>query len=78
MLQIDQHPKESLHTILEENPDSESQGFTKIVAKIATVQPPFPHFRGGGIFNVSINNPARDRETDEDYAAHVNRNTNRA
>jgi len=77
LLQIGQHPKESLHTILEENLDSGPQRSTEIVAKTAAVQPPFPPFRGGGIFNVSINNPARDRETDEDCVARVNRSANR-
>ena len=38
MLQIGQCPKESLHTILEENLDSESQGSTKIVTKTAAVR----------------------------------------
>ena len=78
MLQIGQHPKESLHTILEENPDSEPQGSTEIVAETTAVQPPFPPFRGGGIFNVSIDSPPWDGETDEDRAARVNRNANRA
>ena len=78
MLQIGQRPKESLHTILEENPDSESQGSMETMAKTAAVQPPFPPFRGGGIFNVSVDSPPRDGETDEDRTAHVNRNTNRA
>jgi hypothetical protein len=78
MLQIGQHPEESLHTILEKNPDSESQGSMEIVAETATVQPPFPPFRGGGIFNVSINSPPWDGQTDEDHAARVNRNANRA
>ena len=49
MLQIGQRPKGSLHTILEENPDSESPGSTEIIAEIAAVQPPFPPFRGGGV-----------------------------
>jgi len=44
MLQISQCPEESLHTILEENSNSESQGTTKIVAEIGVIQPPFPPF----------------------------------
>ena len=76
-LQIDRCPETSLHTILEENLDSESQGSTETVAKTTAVQPPFPPFCGGGIFNVSIDSPPRDRETNEDRAARVNRNANR-
>ena len=75
MLQISQHPEESLHTILEENPYSEPQGSMEIVAKTTVIQPPFPPLRGGGIFNVNIDSPPRDGET-EDHAAHVNRNAN--
>ena len=77
-MQIGQRPEESLHTILEENLDSEPQGSMEIVTDTATVQPPFPPFRGGGIFNVSIDSPPRDGETDEDRIARVNRNANRA
>ena len=47
------------------------------VAETTAVQPPFPPFRGGGIFNVSVDSPPRDEETEEDRAAHVNRNANR-
>ena len=48
------------------------------IIETAAVQPPFPPFWGGGIFNVSIDSPLQDGETDEDHAAHVNRNANRA
>ena len=48
------------------------------VAETAAVQPPLPPFRRGGIFNVSIDSPPWDGETDEDRAARVNRNANRA
>ena len=48
------------------------------VAEITAVQPPLPPFCGGGIFNVSIDSPPQDRETEEDHAARVNRNVNRA
>ena len=78
MLQISQRRKESLHTILEENPDSESQGSMEIVAQTTTVQPPFPPFHGGRIFNISVDSPPQDGETEEDYATRVNRNANRA
>ena len=77
MLQMDRCPIASLQTILEENPDSESQGSTETVAETVAVQPPFPPFRGGEIFNVRVDNPPWDGETDEDHAAHVNRNANR-
>ena len=78
MLQIDRRPEASLHTILEENPDSESHGSMETIDETAAVQPPFPPFRGGGIFNVSIDSPPWDGETDEDRTARVNRNANRA
>ena len=49
------------------------------VAETAVVHPPpFPPFQGGRIFNVSIDSPRRDGETNEDRIAHVNRNANRA
>ena len=54
MLQIGRRPEGSLHTILDENPDFESQGSTEIVTETAAVQPPFPPFRGSRIFNVSV------------------------
>ena len=44
MLQIGRCLEASLHTILEESPDSESQGSTKTVTEIAAIQPPFPPF----------------------------------
>jgi len=47
----------SLQTILEENPDSESQGSTEPLAETFTKQPPLLPFRGGAIFNVSIDSP---------------------
>ena len=50
----------------------------EIVAKTTAAQPPFPPFCGGGIFNVSIDNPLWDGETDEDRVAHVDENANRA
>jgi len=44
MLQIGQRLEESLHTILEENLDSESQGSIETVTETAAVQPLFPPF----------------------------------
>ena len=71
-------PRSILQTILEENPDSESQGSTKTVAETTAEQLPFPPFRGGAIFNVSVDSPSWEGETEEDHAARVNRNVNRA
>ena len=50
----------------------------KIVTETATTQPPFPPFHGGRIFNVNIDSPPRDGETEEDHVACVNRNANHA
>ena len=76
MLHVGRRLEASLQTILEENLDFESQGSTETVAETTTVQPPFPPFRGGAIFNVSVDSPPRDGETEEDRAAHINRNAN--
>jgi len=78
MLHTSRGPGPSLQTILEENPDSESQGSTEPLAETFTEQPPLLPFRGGAIFNVSIDSPPRNGETDEERAAHENRNVNRA
>ena len=78
MLQIGRRPEASLHTILEENLDSESQGSTETVAETTAEQPPFSPFHGGAIFNVSVDSPPQEGKTEEDRAAHVNRNVNRA
>ena len=48
------------------------------IAETTTVQPPFPPFRGGRIFNVSVVSPPWDGETEEDRATCVNKNANRA
>ena len=48
------------------------------VAETTAVQPPFPPFRGGKIFNVSIDSPSRNGETEEERVARVNRNVNYA
>ena len=68
----------SLQTILEENPDSESQGSTETLAETFTKQLLLPPFRGGGIFNVSVDSPPRKGETEEERAARKNRNVIRA
>ena len=57
MLHVSRCPGASLQTILEENPDFESQGSTESLAKTFTEQPPLPPFWGGLIFNVSIDSP---------------------
>ena len=49
----------------------------KTVAETTTELLP-PPFRGGAIFNVSIDSPPRNGEIEEECAAHENRNVNRA
>ena len=48
------------------------------IAETFTEQPPLPPFWGGTIFNVSVDSPPWNSETDEERAAHENRNVNRA
>ena len=48
------------------------------VAETTAEQPPFPPFRGGAIFNISVDSPPREGESEEDHTTHVNRNVNRA
>ena len=48
------------------------------VAETSIEQPSFPPFHGGTIFNVSVNSPMREGETEEDRIARINRNVNRA
>ena len=47
------------------------------VAETTTMQPPFLPFHGGAIFNVSVDSPLWEWET-EDRTARFNRNINRA
>ena len=68
----------SLQTILEENLGSESQGSTETLVETFTEQLLLPHFRGGTIFNVSIDSPPRNGETKEELVARENQNVNRA
>ena len=63
---------------MEESPDSESLGSTETLAETFTEQLPLPPFRGGVIFNVSIDSLPRNGETEEERAAHENWNVNRA
>ena len=78
MLHVGRCPRASLQTILEENLDSKSQGSMETVTKTTAEQLPFPPFRGGAIFNVSVDSPPREGETEEDRTAYVNRNVNHA
>jgi len=78
MLQASRGPRTSLQTILEENLDSKPQGSMEPLAETFTEQPSLLPFRGGAIFNVSIDSPPQNGETDEERAARENRNVNRA
>ena len=78
MLHIGRCPGASFQTILEENLDSESQGSTKTITETTTKLLPLPPFRGGTIFNVSVDSPPREGETEEDRTACINMNVNRA
>ena len=78
MLHIGWCPGVSLQTIPEENPGSESQGSTETLAETFTEQLPLPPFRGGAIFNVSVDSPPRNGETEEERVARENRNVNHA
>ena len=48
------------------------------IAETTAEQLPLPPFRGGAIFNVSIDSPPWEEETKVDCTAHTNRNVNRA
>ena len=72
MLHVGRCPGASLQTILEENPDSESQGSTETVAETTIELLPLPPFCGDAIFNVSVNSPPQNGETEEERAAHEN------
>ena len=78
MLHVSRCSRASLQTILEENLDSKSQGSTETLAKTFTEQLPLPPFRGGAIFNVSVDSPPRNGKTKEECTACENRNVNRA
>ena len=54
MLHVGRRLGASLQIILEENSDSESQGSTETIAETTTELLPLPPFRGGAIFNVSV------------------------
>ena len=48
------------------------------VAETTTELLPLPPFHGGAIFNVSVDSPPWNGETEEERAARKNRNVNRA
>ena len=48
------------------------------VTETTTELLPLPPFRGGAIFNVSVDSPPWEGETEEERATHENRNVNRA
>ena len=58
MLHVGRRPEASFQTFLKENLDSESQGSMETVTETTAEQPPFPPFRGGAIFNVSVDSPS--------------------
>ena len=60
-----------VQTISEENPGSESHGSTETLAETFTEQL-LPPFRGGTIFNVSIDSPPRNGETKEECVTREN------
>ena len=78
MLHASRCPGASLQTILKENPDSGSQGSTETLVETFTEQLLLPPFRGGAIFNVSVDSPPRNGEIEEERVAHENQNINRA
>ena len=78
MLHVSRCSRASLQTIPKENPDSESQASMETLTETFTEQLPLPPFRGGTVFNVSIDSPPRNGETEEERAARENRNINRA
>ena len=76
MLHGGQRPRAFLQTIQEENLDSESQGSTETLATTTELLS-LPPFRGGTIFNVSVDSAPRYGETKE-HVARENQNINRA
>ena len=78
MLHAGRRSKARLQTIQEESLDSESQGSTEITTEATTKLLFLPPFRGGAIFNISVDSPARNGETEEERTAREGRNANRA
>ena len=48
------------------------------IAETTTIQPSFPLFHGGRIFNVSVDSPPWNNETEEELAIRENQNVNHA
>ena len=78
MLHVGRRSRASLQTIPEENPDSKSQGSMETIAEMTIELLLPPLFRGGAIFNVSVDNPPWNGENKEERTAHENRNVNHA
>jgi len=77
-LHLGRSPVAPLQTIPEETLGSESQGSTETLAETFSKQFLLPPFRGGAIFNVSIDSPPQNVKTKEERIARENRNVNRA
>ena len=78
MLHVVRRSGASLQTISEENPGSESQGSMETLAETFTEQLPLPPFCGSAIFNVSVDSPPQNGETEEERTARENQNVNHA
>ena len=72
MLHLGRCPGVPLQPIPEETPGSESQGSTETLAETFSDQFLLPPFWGGAIFNVSIDSPPRNGETEEECATREN------
>ena len=66
-----------LQTISEETLGSESQGSMETLAETFSEQLLLPSFWGGAIFNVSIDSPPRNGETQPGHISTENRTPNR-
>ena len=72
MLHLDWSPRAHLQTIAEETPGSESQGSMETLAETFSDQFLLPPFQGGAIFNISIDSPPQNSETEEERIAWEN------
>ena len=75
MLHLGQSPGVPLQTILEETLGSKSQGSMETLIETFSKQFLLPPFRGGAIFNVNIDSPPQNGETEE-RIARENQNVN--
>ena len=78
MLHVGRRSGASFQTILEENPDFESQGSTETVAEMTTELLLPPPFHGDTIFNISVDSHPRNGEIEEERVACENQKINRA